>query len=70
VDRLLQVRKWHRVTLPDLARLRVPLKKIMPFIVTADHRPTLVGAERGRLSAPVRQMELFAPEPSVFSGQL
>jgi putative DNA modification/repair radical SAM protein len=71
VDRLLAVRRWHRVTLADLTRLRVPLRKIMPFVVTADHVPATIGgpAWRATVHAP-RQLELFAPGPSVFSGQL
>jgi putative DNA modification/repair radical SAM protein len=70
VDRLIQVRRWHRVTLQDLARLRVPLKKIMPFITTADHRPVLVGVPAWRATIrPVRQMELFAPSSHVFASQ-
>jgi putative DNA modification/repair radical SAM protein len=71
VERILQVRRWHRVNLADLARLRVPLKKVMPFVITGDHRPSLVGGTAWRESVqPAKQMELFAPEPSVFSGQL
>jgi putative DNA modification/repair radical SAM protein len=71
VDRLIAVRRWHRVTLADLTRLRVPLKKTLPFIVTADHMPARIGGAswRAAVDAP-RQMELFAPDPSVFSGQL
>jgi putative DNA modification/repair radical SAM protein len=71
VDRLIAVRRWHRVTLADLTRLRVPLKKTLPFIVTADHMPARIGGAswRAGVDAP-RQMELFAPDPSVFSGQL
>jgi len=71
VERLLQVRRWHRVTLQDLARLRVPLKKIMPFIIAADHKPVFVGGKKWReIIQPERQLELFGPDPSVFSGQL
>jgi putative DNA modification/repair radical SAM protein len=71
VDRLLQVRRWHRVTLADLKRLRVPLQKIMPFVITAHHKPPVIGGEAWKARvAPARQLELFAPEPSVFSGQL
>ena len=71
VDRLLSVRRWHRVTLADLTRLRVPLKKTLPFIIAADHRPATVGgsAWQAAVRAP-RQLELFAADPSVFSGQL
>ena len=70
VDRLIQVRRWHRVTLADLVRLRVPMSKTLPFITTADHRPALVGGSRWNATVKTaRQMELFAPEPNVFAGQ-
>jgi putative DNA modification/repair radical SAM protein len=70
VDRIIQVRRWHRVTLADLARLRAPLKKMMPFVIAADHRPALIGGRRWQASAgPAKQMELFAPEPNVFAAQ-
>jgi putative DNA modification/repair radical SAM protein len=61
VDRLLAMRRWHKATLADLSRLRVPLQKIMPFIIAADHRPAQVGgaAWRARVQ-PVRQLDLFA----------
>jgi len=71
VDRLIQVRRWHQVTLADLARLRVSLKKVLPFVETADHKPKMIGSAEWRAGAyPAKQMELFAPDPSVFSGQL
>ena len=62
VDRLLRIRRWHRVRLADLTRLRVPLKKALPFIITADHTPHLL--ERTdvavRFASPQQQLELFA----------
>jgi len=71
VDRIIQVRRWHRVTLADLTRLRVPLKKTLPFVTTADHQPALVGSSKWRaLVQPVKQMELFAPAPNVFAAQV
>src|SRR4051794_9730471 len=45
VDRLIAARRWHTLTLADLARLRVPLKKILPFIETADHNPRTAGLD-------------------------
>jgi putative DNA modification/repair radical SAM protein len=70
VDRLIQVRRWHRVTLADLTRLRVPIKKVMPFVVVADHQPTLIGSTKWRsLVRPEKQMELFTPAPNVFAAQ-
>ncbi len=39
VDRLLLARRTRRVRADDLKRLRVPAQKVLPFVVTADHRP-------------------------------
>ncbi len=62
VDRLLQARRWHKVRLADLARLRVPLKKMLPFIETADHIPKgLEAADLLQRVAPAaEQLDLFA----------
>lgn len=56
VDRILQIRRWHRLTLADLTRLRVPLGKVLPFIVTADHIPKLVA----QMPQAAQQLELFS----------
>jgi putative DNA modification/repair radical SAM protein len=70
VDRLLQVRKWHRVTLPDLARLHVALKKVMPFITTADYRPAVIGGKRWQSAVhSATQMEFFVGNSTVLNGQ-
>lgn len=39
VERILQVRRWHAIRLEDLVRLRVSLKKVLPFIEVLDHNP-------------------------------
>jgi putative DNA modification/repair radical SAM protein len=39
VERILRIRRHKRITLDDLAKLRVPLLRTRPFVVTADHRP-------------------------------
>ncbi|MCB4823228.1 putative DNA modification/repair radical SAM protein [Roseicella aerolata] len=39
VDRLLSARRHRSIRSDDLARLRLPLAKLLPFLVTADHRP-------------------------------
>lgn len=72
VDRLLRIRRWHRMRLDDLTRLRVPLKKAMPFIIVADHTPHLLERNASLLSParPIRQLDLFLPEPSVRTGEL
>jgi putative DNA modification/repair radical SAM protein len=39
VDRLLLARRVRRVRTEDLKRLHVPVPKVLPFVVLADHRP-------------------------------
>jgi putative DNA modification/repair radical SAM protein len=67
VDRILRIRRWHRLRVADLVRLKVPMKKALPFLETADHHPRGLGAGAestlARLARPERQMELFAPAP-------
>lgn len=41
VDRLLMIRRWKRVMFADLVKLRVPVRKVQPFVVAADYRPAL-----------------------------
>ncbi len=58
VDRILQIRRWHKITLADLTRLRVPLKKTLPFLITADHIPKIIGEIPLPEKKP-KQLELF-----------
>jgi putative DNA modification/repair radical SAM protein len=64
VDRVLAVRPWHRVRVEDLVRLRVPVRRALPFLVAADHLPVREGPDapglRARLARPPAQLELFA----------
>jgi predicted DNA-binding helix-hairpin-helix protein len=59
VDRLLLARRVRRVRSDDLQRLHVPVRKVLPFVVLADHRPS--GAPPGPVArqAPPEQAELF-----------
>jgi len=61
VKRILAARRWHRIRSDDLARLRVPLRRALPFLVTADHTPTLLdAADLSDRAAPSRaQTDLF-----------
>lgn len=64
VDALLRARRMRRLTLTDIGRLTRGVKKLLPFIVTADWRPVVL-ADRDNLDALVRpqaeaQLELFA----------
>lgn len=62
VNGILAARRLRNLRLDDVARLTVSLKKLRPFIVTADWRPTLLTDRadlRAQLSPPARQLELF-----------
>jgi putative DNA modification/repair radical SAM protein len=54
VDRILQTRRHRTLRLDDLARLRVSLQKVAPFLVALDHRPAaqLDAEALGRRLAP------------------
>jgi putative DNA modification/repair radical SAM protein len=63
VDRLLAARRVRRVRHADLSAMRLPLKKILPFVVLADHRPGRAleaGDLAPRLRPAPRQASLFA----------
>ena len=63
VKRLLGLRKLKRIRLDDLVRLRVPVKRALPFLITADYAPRALdpdpGALRASLTATPRQPDLF-----------
>lgn len=63
VDRILVSRRWRRLTLDDVARLTLSLKKIRPFIVADGWRPTSLVDRNDlgrRILPPAGQLELFA----------
>ncbi len=74
VERILQARRHGKITLADLARLRVPVRRCGPFLLTADnfHRPAreldrLALIERVR---PPQQLTLFEAGVAAVTGQL
>src|ERR1700750_2908019 len=40
VDRIIATRRLTSIRIADLARLHIPQKKALPFIVLGDHRPS------------------------------
>jgi predicted DNA-binding helix-hairpin-helix protein len=57
VDRILVARRHGRLRLEDMARLRAPLQKMLPFIQLPDHHP------RKRLDDPAGLRAQLAPKP-------
>ena len=63
VDRIVKIRRFTKIRLADLVRLRVSLKKVEPFIITADHNPAryLLDSDllRAKFAPKPQQLELF-----------
>jgi putative DNA modification/repair radical SAM protein len=68
VNRIVAARRFTRLRLADLLRLRVPMKKVLPFIITADHTPARLGLDkvdlRARFLPPPQQMTLDFEAPT------
>ncbi len=74
VNRIVQIRRHHRIRLDDLSRLRVAVKKVRPWVITADHNPDVMLLDRDdlrqRIVRPMKQLELFDLPASARSGEL
>lgn len=74
VERILHIRRWHALRLADLSKLRLPMKKLLPFIMVTDHTPHLLEKDdvMRRFAQPPRQLELFSmpASASALSGEL
>ena len=73
VDRLVRLRRHERIRLDHLARLRVSLDKVRPFVVAEDHHPkgVLDAAELPpKARDRQRQLSLFDLDESSRSGEL
>ncbi len=56
VDRLIQARRHRRLRMDDLARLRLSMPKVAPFVIAADHQP-------GGLLDSARLKQRLVPKP-------
>jgi putative DNA modification/repair radical SAM protein len=75
VRRILQIRRYHRITLDDLAQLKVPLSRTRPFIITEDAFSMNGNATIDQLNLPVlvaapEQLSLFEAAASARTGEL
>jgi putative DNA modification/repair radical SAM protein len=74
VKRILQIRRYRALTLEDLGKLRVPVKRSQFFIVTADHNPAVKQIDSPKLAprlvVPDRQLLLFEAAETARSGEL
>jgi putative DNA modification/repair radical SAM protein len=74
VQRILSIRRYHRLRLDDLKKLRVYLHRAKSFILTDDHHPAAAQLDApalaGNLIVAAVQLPLFGLEASAVSGQL
>ena len=68
VKRVLMARRHGRLRVADLARLKAPMSKLLPFVQLADHHPRNAlddpAALRAKLAPPPRQGSLFDAAPA------
>ena len=67
VERILSIRKYHRLLIDDLKKLHVRVKNVLPYLITVDHIPYQQPATNQ--AQPITQLDLFAPL-SALSGSL
>jgi predicted DNA-binding helix-hairpin-helix protein len=67
------MRRIHRIRLDDLVRLRVNVKRALPFVTTLDHNPHVLSLDsldlRARTSSDA-QLSLFEAGLSAATGEL
>jgi putative DNA modification/repair radical SAM protein len=74
VTRILALRRYHRIRLEDLAKMRVSMKKVRPFVVTADYNPDVFRIDssdlRSRITGVSPQLNLFETATDATFGEL
>ncbi len=65
VDRILSIRRYHRLSFDDLRKLNIRTATAAPFITATDHLATPIRRD----APPSRQLDLFAPVSAV-TGEL
>jgi predicted DNA-binding helix-hairpin-helix protein len=74
VQRILKIRRYHTLTLADLAKLKIAMNRARYFVVTADHNPALQKLEYlglpEQFEKQPRQLALFEAANIARSGEL
>lgn len=73
VDTILRVRKIHAIRLEHLAKLKVSMRKVRPFVTALDHNPDSLRIDDAKLEsrvAPPVQLALFGAATSALTGEL
>ncbi len=70
VDRILRIRRYHKLALEDLRKLHVRLKDAVEYLVTVDHLPVAAdllfrAGTEGEITAPEKAVEETTPASAV-----
>ncbi len=74
VNRIIAIRRHHKIHLDDLPRMRVNLRRVLPFVICDGHNPATLRLDssdlRQRIVKPARQFELFEAAATAANGEL
>lgn len=62
VNKIIKLRRVHKLRWEDLAKMRIDLKKVKPFVMMQDYKPPVYLLDQDNLSdliAPAKQLSLF-----------
>ncbi|HEY8559412.1 MAG TPA: putative DNA modification/repair radical SAM protein [Pyrinomonadaceae bacterium] len=65
VSRILKIRRFHRIKLEDLIKLRVRISRAKWFVVTADHNPNVFALDADSLEEKLKPQAI---QPSLFDN--
>ncbi|HEY2039192.1 MAG TPA: putative DNA modification/repair radical SAM protein [Edaphobacter sp.] len=65
VDRILSIRRYHRLLLEDLRKLHVSLKNVSPWVITANSLPGLLSPAANTPPAEQLTLNLIPDDPSM-----
>ena len=74
VNRILTLRRYHKIRLEDLTKMRVAMKRVKPFVITADYNPEVFRIDsadlRSRITGISPQLNLFETAGMAAFGEL
>jgi putative DNA modification/repair radical SAM protein len=74
VNRILSIRRFHKIRLEDLSKMRIPMKRVRPFVLTEDYNPEAIRIDTADLLSRTTgispQLNLFETAVTARFGEL
>ncbi len=71
VERIIEMRRFHRIHVDDLGKLSRSVKKISPWVIAAGQNPMALKIDRVELGGPrFRQLDLFEVATAARTGEM